>query len=227
MAITHRLIAGAIALAMLTGCGESQERLRETISPFADRLQGNNEPSRFEATRQQLADAGISQPLLRVVARAPVEQSAGYLAAGTANGVLFYTANDGSSVLLADTGVLRGTVGFLADLEAAETRQTARALAAGEGRYTRVLRHRRGEGSLFETRVACTLTRIGQERIVILGRAHDTTRHVEACASDGLDPAGRQVSFSNMYWIEDGRVRASEQWVDFETGVLRIEQVLP
>lgn len=217
----------ALALAALSGCGDGRDGLQQAFKPLADRLQGPAEPSRFEATRQQLADAGISQPLVRIVARAPVEQSAGYIFSGTANGVVFYTANDGSSVLLADAGILRGTTGFLADLEAAETRQTALALAAGGGTYTRIFRHRRGEGSLFETLVTCTLTREVGESIVILGRAHETIRHVEACTGDAPDAAGRKVLFRNVYWVEDGLVRASEQWVDFEIGFLRIEQVLP
>ncbi|MEM1372847.1 MAG: YjbF family lipoprotein [Pseudomonadota bacterium] len=220
-------IALAIIGALLSGCGESRSSLQDTLSPIADSLRGGDEPSRFEATREQLAAAGITQPLVRVVSRAPVEQSAGYIFSGAANGVVFYTANDGSSVLLAEGGVLRGTVGFLADLDTADTRQTAQALAAGGGRYTRVLRHRRGEGRLFETRVTCTLTREGTERIVVLGRAHVTLRHLEACTSEGLDAAGRQMSFRNVFWMEGGRVRASEQWVDFDTGLLRIEQVLP
>jgi len=217
-----RAAAAFASLAALTACGA----VGNVGSLTRDVLGIQGPPSVFNASRAQLAAAGITEPLIRVVLREPRVQSAGYRRIGASNGVTFYRANDGSEVLLAG-GLLRAATGFQQDLNGADTATIRRALAAGSGGYIRTLRHRSGEGQLFETTVACTLSSAGRETIVILGRSHDTTVFRESCTARSIDPIGRRPAFENTYWLEGGTVRASEQWVSFATGMMRIEQVLP
>ncbi|MEM9349223.1 MAG: YjbF family lipoprotein [Pseudomonadota bacterium] len=216
----------AMTPVLLAACSPSNSTPPEALQPVLQRIGLYSPPSRFEPTRAQIAATGLTGPLLRVVVREPIEQSAGYLSQGSANGVDFFTATDGSNVLLAD-GILRGTVRFLGDLETAETAQTAQAIASGGAKYFRVVRHRRGEGKLFETRLNCELVFAGREQIIILERTHLTSRYEEACQAESVDPAGRFVNFTNVYWVENTLVRASEQWVSPSTGQLRLELVLP
>lgn len=219
-------MALSIMVLSLAACSSGGTAPPEALQPLAQRLGVYAPPSRFEATRAQIAAAGLTGPLLRVVVRKPLEQSAGYVEIGSANGVDFYTANDGSNVLVSN-GLLRGTVSFPGDLDAADTAPIERALAAGGGSYFRVVRHRRGEGDLFESRLACRLVAAGREQIVILERIHAVLRYEEDCETDGFDPAGRRIEFKNLYWLEDGVIRASEQWVSFESEQIRVELVLP
>lgn len=219
-------VAFVVLAVVLASCGSSGTAPPQAIQPLTQRLGLYSPPSRFEATRAQIAATGVTGPLLRVVVREPRMQSAGYIATGTANGVNFFTANDGSNVVLAN-GLLRSTVRFLGDMEGADTAPIARAIAVGGGRYSRVVRHRRGEGNVFETRLTCELARARREQIVILERRHAVQRYEETCRTRGEDPAGRIIGFRNVYWLENGVIRASEQWVSPDTGQIRIELVLP
>ncbi|MEL6914375.1 MAG: YjbF family lipoprotein [Pseudomonadota bacterium] len=223
--LPRALAALGLCLAV-SGCADGLTDPPEALKPLAERLGLYTEPSRFEASRAEIAATGIDAPLLRVVAREPVAQSAGYLLAQTTGGLDTYTANDGSLLFLR-SGLLQGTIGFRQDLDGASVAPVAAALDGGAARYDRLLRHRAGDGPLYERMVACTLTPEGAEQIVILGRRHATTRHVERCVAPAIDPAGRRLAFENLYWTEAGRLRASEQWVSEGVGRLRIEQVLP
>ncbi|MCH2076133.1 MAG: YjbF family lipoprotein [Rhodobacteraceae bacterium] len=227
MAMTRahvRWIGLILASVMLASCGTQEGP--GTAGLIFERLKGAPEPSRFSPSRAELAAAGVNQPLLRVVTQVPVTQSAGYILRGQANGAQFYGANDGSE-LQVRAGLIQSTVGFVGDLDGTNITAPARAIATGQGRYSRVLRHRRSEGKLFETQINCTVTRVGAEQVVILGRSHNTTRVAESCRAANEDPAGRTLAFENTFWLENGAVRASEQWVSYETGTLRLEQVLP
>ena len=138
-----RWIGLILASALLASCGTQEGP--GTASLIFDRLQGPPEPSRFAPSRAELTAAGVTQPLLRIVSQVPVTQSAGYILRGQANGAQFYGANDGSELLVRG-GLIQSTIGFVGDLESTETSVAARAIAAGQGSYTRLLRHRRGEG---------------------------------------------------------------------------------
>lgn len=183
------------------------------------------EPSQFTASRADLAAAGVTGPLLKVVRRTPEPASAGYPAVGAANGTVFYRGNDGSEVQLS-AGLLMATVAFGTDLHGADVAPVARALLAGGGTYTRALRHMGAGGHLVKTTFSCTLTPRATETITILGRAHATTRFEESCQATP-DVVGRVAAFTNRYWLGADGVRAGEHWVSPDVGMLRIEQVLP
>lgn len=207
----------------LSACGDSALRggLDQVLAIGAD-----TPPSQFTASRAELAAAGITGPLIKVVRRTPEPASAGYLAAGAANGTVFYQAADGSEVQLS-AGLLMATVSFGGDLHGADVAPVARALIGGGGRYSRTLRHVRVANKVVETAFDCTLVPAAAETITVQGRAHATTRFTETCTAGAADPLGRRPGFTNQYWLDASGVRAGEHWVGPEVGMLRIEQVLP
>lgn len=185
--------------------------------------------SQFTATRAEIAAAGITVPLLKVVARQPRLESAGYLLAGAPDGIEIYRDLGGGELYL-DQGVLRASVGQRIDLLGAETAPVLAAFAAartGETpRYSRLLRHRTIEGPMIRTRVFCEMRRAGAESVTILGLTTPATRFDESCRASEADALGRVIAFENRYWRDAaGAMVASEQWLNGERGALRIEQV--
>lgn len=185
--------------------------------------------SAFTATRAEIAAAGITVPLLKVVARQPRLESAGYLLAGAPDGIEIYRDLGGGELYL-DQGVLRASVGQRIDLLGAETAPVLAALAAARSgetpRYSRLLRHRAIEGPVIRTRVFCEMRRAGAENVTILGLTTPATRFDESCRASEADALGRVIAFENRYWRDaSGAMVASEQWLNGERGALRIEQV--
>ncbi|MEO0664101.1 MAG: YjbF family lipoprotein [Pseudomonadota bacterium] len=185
--------------------------------------------SAFTATRAEIAAAGITVPLLKVVARQPRLESAGYLLAGAPDGIEIYRDLGGGELYL-DQGVLRASVGQRIDLLGAETAHVLAALAAARSgetpRYSRLLRHRAIEGPVIRTRVFCEMRRAGAESVTILGLTTPATRFDESCRASEADALGRVIAFENRYWRDaSGAMVASEQWLNGERGALRIEQV--
>ncbi|MEM8591935.1 MAG: hypothetical protein AAGF13_05355, partial [Pseudomonadota bacterium] len=115
--------------------GEVFQAARGIFSGFFNR----GEAAGFNATREQLAEAGITGPLmLGVLQGKRGELSAGYLKAGNLRELDVWRALDSATFMTDPSGVLRATVGLGIDLYGAETDQVAAALnGTGPSSYSR------------------------------------------------------------------------------------------
>ena len=146
-------------------------------------------------------------------------------------GTTVWETEDG--IALVDRGgVLSGTRGLGGDLLSSETEAIVRLLAAGRGgSYRRVLRRLDGEGLVAAQPYACTLAQGGATVATVLGRQHPTRRYVETCrpteeVAATVAPAFRPEPFVNEYFVGDGTIWVSRQWVGAAVGYLRLERVI-
>ncbi|MEO0356704.1 MAG: YjbF family lipoprotein [Pseudomonadota bacterium] len=112
---------------------------------------------------------------------------------------------DSVSVSFAN-GVVVATRGFGDDLMQSDMRGVVRGLQQGGGRYDKDMSYLDGQNQLETLRFQCTLVSQANEKIEILGKSHQTRRFVETC-----EHTDRQVT--NRYWLENGKVVRSYQWI--------------
>lgn len=236
----RRLAAALATCALLGACsGGTGDLAREPASGMsvlrvAGQLgyalrRGRAEPAPFTVTRAQLAAAGVTQPFL--VARLESGVTAGLFPAAANRGHIVWATEDG--ITLTDRGgVLVATRGLGGDLLSAESEPLVLALAAGRGdRYRRVLRRLDGEGLIARQAYDCALSLGPAETVTVLGRAHATRRSTERCqplnAPDPLAGAATAaLPFTNDYWVGDGTIWVSRQYVGPAVGSLLLERVI-
>lgn len=168
-------------------------------------------------TRADLA--GVTLPLMR--ATIPEIGGAATASLAAVNGSAETWQAAGGTDFTLDGPVLFATRGVGWDLLTAETAAPkSLLLSGGSGSYQRTLRHLAGDEAIDLVRYDCTLRQQGTETIVILERSHRVRRATEQCAADG----GR--SFQNIYWVGDGVLWQSRQWVSDRLGYLVTERLV-
>lgn len=132
----------------------------------------------------------------------------------------FWT-NDQIALTLRD-GVLVSSRGITRDLYASTSAPVVGALSAGGGSYAKELRHLTSNSELVVTRLHCTMTRAGQERITIAERSSTATRYEENCQGSGRE-------LRNTYWRVSGHRGSvqSRQWVSDHVGYIEIYALNP
>ena len=227
------LLGAALAACGQTDPGSGDLRDGGGLAAIADLARGRFgqavEPAPFTVTRAQLAAAGITQPFL--VARLESGVTAGLFPAASNRGAIVWETEDG--IALTGRGdVIVSTRGLGGDLLSAETEDTVRNLAAGRGgRYRRTLRRIDGLGAILRQDYDCTLVVGGAEVVTVLGRAHATRLSTETCRPLGTTvptTAANDVPepFVNEYYVGDGTIWVSRQWIGPAVGYLRLERVI-
>lgn len=177
----------------------------------------------FTATRDSLAAAGFSDPLLVGRLESRGVRSGLFLAAR--NGpVTFWRAADGAT-MAERGGVMSATRGLGPDLWGAETDEVAAAIASDRGAgYMRAYRHLDGLDQVVVTRFRCRMTRSGEETVEVFGQRYATVRFDEVC-----QPAdGDGASLENTYWRDAAgpTMRRSRQWIGPDIGYFFLERML-
>lgn len=238
--MTARTLRAALAsLVLIAGCSSGTLReqqsgeasvgrigglLRETIQ---QRRQG---PEPLTITRAEIAAAGVTGPFL--IARRETGEGAGLIAAASNRGRIIWQAPDGIT-LTGRGGVLFATRGLGGDLLSAEVDPVVGALAAERSaRYRRTLRRIGDDDRILRQPYDCVLQRGPARTVTVLGRAHATVLSRESCRPVALpaDPfAQRQTvpePFVNEYYVGDGTIWLSRQYVGPAIGSLRLERVI-
>lgn len=222
-----RIVAVVGLCAALAGCGTGRGgAVLEAAGLAVETLRAPPQQG-FTATRESLAAAGFTRPLVR--ASIPGAGSAGLLRVAVRNGVGFWGSADGRTLVLLDGGVLRATSGMGDDLDMAETAVLREALAAGApASYDRTFRHLDAEGGERRRVASCRLVPGAAETIEILGRTHATRRATEVCGLRAAETGLAGIEIRNRFWLdrEDGLVWASEQWISARIGTIRLERVI-
>lgn len=186
-------------------------------------------PPALTVTRAELAEAGVTQPFM--ILRLEDGAAAGMFPVASNRGHLQWRTPDGIGVT-GRGGIVAATQGLGGDLLSAETEPLLRALAEGRSaRYRRVLRRLDGEGVVLVQPYDCTLSLGGEERVVLLGRAHPTRRSEERCrpiapSLDRVAAAYRAEPFTNRYNVGDGTIWLSRQYVGPAVGHVVLERII-
>ncbi len=136
---------------------------------------------------------------------------------GTNNGVIAWRTFDGISISL-DNGVLVSTRGLGFDLMSADVSGTRAALAGATGEYSLHHSYLDGENQTVFRSFLCTMPPPASETIDVFDRNYATLRFDETCNALGL-------TIENTFWIGDGVVRRSRQWIGQETGYLTVDRL--
>ena len=204
--------AGALAL---QGCGSGglSERLIDVAAGASPQEQGTVQ-TRFQALRQagqgpardvRIEGTGVRGGFLREARRGTKET---------------WLGTDGVTLTF-DRGVLAGTAGFGAALQAADVAPTASAVLAGRStQVERVHSLLGGDDTTVLRAFVCDIRVAGSETITLDTGATGTRKMTETC--NGLD-----ARFVNEYWVDPrrGEIVQSRQWAGEEIGTLRIQNV--
>jgi hypothetical protein len=196
------------------------------------------------ATRALLQRSTSTQPTLRptdgfpgldpaLIAGQPGPLMGAYLETSQALAALSLAGTNGSTqtwftadqvaMSLSDGGLLVSTRGLRDDLQAADVRQTAALIAAGQsGRAQR--RHVYMDGVMVRTSLvlACDVQQVGSQTIVLNSLSYRTLRFEEQCRAEG-------VTFTNQYWRDASGpvIRQSSQWISPTVGTVHLQRLIP
>lgn len=132
--------------------------------------------------------------------------------------VLTYMSADGISLSLRD-GILIGTRGLGPDLMEADVFGTLAALRRGGAQgYEKRLSYLDDEDRLQPLSLNCTMVFKGIERTMVWDKAYRARRFEEQCA-------GGTVEITNSYWMSQGTVIKSRQWVGENVSPLILEHL--
>lgn len=164
-------------------------------------------------TRAQFAD--VPGSVVLVTLETSGDQGAVVQAAQNGDAITYHSA-DGIALSLR-RGLLMGTRGFGFDLMEADLSGTlAAVLQNGPRRYGKRLSYLDGEDRLRPLDLTCTLIAKGPDSVAILGRSYSTQRYDEMCT-------GPNFETTNLYWVHQGRLIKSRQWVGDNVSPLILE----
>jgi hypothetical protein len=117
-------------------------------------------------------------------------------------------------------GVVSATRGLMTDLLASEVEATADAVHARRASsYARSYRYTGGNRNVETVRYDCTLTNAGAQKVEVLERSHATTQMVEVCSGPGGE-------IRNDYWVGDGIIWKSRQYLEPALGYLNVDRLI-
>lgn len=212
-------------LLLAAACGSNptgtdpQQVLGQLVEAATGRGQVPEDQLQQAATLTRADIAGVTLPLMR--ATIPAVGGAATASLAAINGPTETWAAPGGTDFTLDGPVLFATRGIGWDLLTAETAAPKRLLlSGGSGSYQRTLRHLSGDEAIDLVRYDCALRQQGTETIVILERSHRVRRATEDCrAEDGR-------AFQNIYWVGDGVLWQSRQYISERLGYLVTERLV-
>lgn len=224
--MSSRLLAGALALAMLAACGNDRGEPSPlgaavgtlavaTVSKVkARRAGGGAVQAAAPVTRADIEKYGI--PILRAVI---ASRGADALVTITDDKgeVVTWSTTDGTSFSLRN-GILIQTRGLGPDLMSAQV-PTVAMLSQPGGTHQRLYFFLGQEDQTTRRTYDCTVEVKGRTTIEIFSRSHAVTHVTETCTR----PQGK---ITNEFWIEGSSVRKSRQWASGLTGYIDFERVV-
>jgi hypothetical protein len=165
--------------------------------------------------------AGLTVPLTGAYLEGSGAVAGLTVADRSANGVSWRTA-DNVGLTLSDTGMLLATRGLQADLQAADSRQSAALIAAGAaGTATRRHSYLDGVYRPVVLELTCTLQPAGHETLQLNGRSLRTLRIDERCEGEGR-------TVQNVYWRDASgpTIRQSTQWIGPGAGTVYLQRLI-
>lgn len=186
------------------------------------------------ALREEIGKGAKETAPAPVLTRAMVEQVPGPLLLATLegrglSGALVPIGQNGGDTTWASAdqiavilrgGVVRGTRGLGEDLMSASIPDES-TLRRGEGSSERVYFHLDGDDQTVRRRYVCTIHERGSAFLTILERPYQARRIEERCR-------GEKGEFSNEYWfLSDGRMIQSRQWISPSVGFLKLQRLKP
>jgi hypothetical protein len=196
------------------------------------------------AARAVLQRSASSQPILRptegfpgldpaLIAGQPGPLMGAYLETAQALAALSLAGANGSTqtwftadqvaVSLSEGGLMVSTRGLRDDLQAADLRQTAALIAAGQSGSAQ-RRHVYMDGVMARANMvlACDVRHLGSETIVLNSVSYRTIRFEEQCSAEG-------IAFTNRYWrdVSGPMIRQSSQWISPDVGTVHLQRLIP
>ena len=205
---------------VLAGCSNLSQTEATAGSAFVNSIGGlisggNSEPAAKPViTRAQFAQ--VQDPALLVTLE-EVDAIASVVRIASNNGADTYQGVDAISLTLRN-GVLIATRGYNDDLMQSDMSGLQAALKRGQGTYSKSMSYLDSQDRFRTLAFRCDLRTAGRERIVILGKTHQTRRLQETCTGDG-----RQID--NTYWLDGSRMVRSRQWVADGVSRMMFEQI--
>jgi hypothetical protein len=225
MSLRHRCLAPLAAILLVVSCGSDptntapQQVLGQLVGLAAGRATVPKDQLQDVETLTRADIAGVTLPLMR--SRLPEIGGAATASLAVVNGGVETWQASGRTDFMLDGPVLFATRGIGWDLLTAETAAPRQLLLAGKsGNYQRTLRHLAGDDAIDLVRYDCTLTQKGPQTIVVLERRHATRYATERCVT----PQG--AAFENAYWVGDGILWKSRQWVSPRLGYMETERLV-
>jgi Group 4 capsule polysaccharide lipoprotein gfcB, YjbF len=226
VSISSRLIACALASALLGACGNDKGEpsplgaavgtlAKATVSKVkARRAGGGAVQAAAPVTRADIEKYGI--PILRVVIASRAADALVTITDDKGE-VVTWSTTDGTSFSLRN-GVLIQTRGLGPDLMSAQVPTVGMLTQAG-GTHQRVYYFLGQEDQTTRRTYDCTVELKGRERIEIFARDHAVIHVTETCTRP-------QGNITNEFWIEGSSVRKSRQWASGLTGYIDFERVV-
>lgn len=116
-------------------------------------------------------------------------------------------------------GLLTATRGIGDDLMAASVAETAAALRAGGGNYSRTFEQLGGLDQILTSTYSCTLADQGMDVVRIGLNEQSARKFSETCV-------GSEVQFENLYWLDNaGQIISSRQFVTPTVAYLRTSRI--
>lgn len=133
--------------------------------------------------------------------------------------VVVWSTEQGQHIILRN-GILIGTRGLGGDLSSADVSLTSESIAnRSESNGLRTLYVRDDNNANIPIEMRCSISKVGPETIVIVGKQLDTLRMQETCTDENL-------TVTNDYWANtDGTISKSRQWAGPRLGYLGIRQL--
>jgi len=196
------------AVALLTACSSRDD---STLSDLRGLLQKPPSSERFVALFEE------QSPALEVVFLRT--QSVSRLLLSHENqGVLTWLSIEGAS-LKTRNGFIVGSRGFIEGLQAARVDEVQRLVRAeAPGTANRFHTYLDGNNEITTRSYRCVITPGGMETLTLMGQTVSARRISEECRSLTDD-------FTNIYWVENGEILQTAQWIGPIAGSLLIRLV--
>lgn len=193
---------------MLAGCSS---RGTNSVAELRSLLKGDVASERFVALFEEQAPA-LELLFLRT-------QSVSRLLLSHENaGVLTWLSIEGATLRTRD-GFIVGTNGFFEGLQAARIDAVARlVLAEQAGQAERFHTYLDGNNDISIRSYRCDIRPLGNEMVTIKDQTVAARRIEERCVNLTDD-------FTNAYWVRNGAILQTAQWIGPIAGALRIRQV--
>lgn len=165
-------------------------------------------------TRAQFAD--VNEPAVLITLE-DVDAIASIVRIASNQDADTYQGVDAIALTL-QNGVLIATRGYSDDLMQSDMSGLQAALKRGQGTYDKSMSYLTSQDRFRTLTFRCELRDAGRERIVILGKTHQTRRLQETCIT-----GTRQID--NTYWMDGPGMVRSRQWVADGISRMMIEQI--
>lgn len=224
MKLASRLMAGALSLAVLGGCGNDNPGPGPVMAMVGGVAKATVASAKAKKSGKARAPAPVTRadlakyekPILRVAV--PSRGLDGFLTISDSKGdVVTWTTTDGATFSFRN-GVLIQSRGLGPDLMSAQV-PTVAELSRDGGRHQRVYYFLGADDQATRRTYECTVKVVGRDTITVFERNHETTQVKEDCT-------WAYGSIKNDFWIEGTSIRRARQWLSAGTGYVEFEKVI-